>query len=162
MIKGGTNNNFMFCTHFLHFFTFVIKLFSYNHYGFALLLISFPEISSTFLILPTPWPTFLLQLHFTSLSTPILLSYIPSTISSFFFFSSCILVSCNLGSSLILFLFLHISLFFYLPFSPSLTLSIYLSVSVIIFLTLSFTLHLSLSAITSLTIYFRRHGSDSP
>ena len=86
--KRGSNDNFMFCTHFLHFFTFVIKLFSYNHYGFALLLISFPEISSTFLILPTPWPTFLLKLHFTSLSTPILLSYIPSTISSFFFFSS--------------------------------------------------------------------------
>ena len=158
MIKGGSNNNFMFCTHFTHFFTFVIKLFSYNHYGFALLLISLSEISSTFLILPTPWPTFLLQLHFTSLSTPILLSYIPSTISSFFFFSSCILVSCNLGSSLILFLFLHISLFFYLPFSPSL--SIYLSLSLT--LTLSFPLHLSLSAITSLTIYCRRHGSDSP
>ena len=86
--KGGSNDNFMFCTHFLHFFTFVIKLFSYNYYGFALLLISFPKISSTFSILPTPWPTFLLKLHFTSLSTPILLSYIPSIISSFFFFFS--------------------------------------------------------------------------
>ena len=86
--KRGSNDNFMFCTHFLHFFTFVIKLFSYNHYGFALLLISFPEISSTFLILPTPWPTFLLNLHFTLLSTQILLSYIPSIIFFFSFFSS--------------------------------------------------------------------------